>query len=198
MFRNPDPEQICALLREVKTIAVVGLSPNPARPAFRIARALQGFGYRIIPVRPKVAEVLGEQAYASLSEVPEKIDLVDVFRAAEHVGPIVDECLRLGLKRIWLQDGIVNEAAAEKAAAGGMTVVMDRCIWRDLNSLPSAPLPGEGGAQAHPVGANRALPLSPSPREGVTSHPAPSGSGAGGEGSFISAVSSGRPGGGAA
>ena len=145
MFRNPDPEQICALLREVKTIAVVGLSPNPARPAFRIARALQGFGYRIIPVRPKVAEVLGEQAYASLSEVPEKIDLVDVFRAAEHVGPIVDECLRLGLKRIWLQDGIVNEEAAEKALGGGMTVVMDRCIWRDLNSLPPAPLPGEGG-----------------------------------------------------
>ena len=135
MFRNPDPEQICALLREVKTIAVVGLSPNPARPAFRIARALQGFGYRIIPVRPMVAEVLGEQAYASLSEVPEKIDLVDVFRAAEHVGPIVDECLRLGLKRIWLQDGIVNEEAAEKATAGGMTVVMDRCIWRDYTGL---------------------------------------------------------------
>lgn len=135
MFRNPDPEQICALLREVKTIAVVGLSPTPARPAFRIARALQGFGYRIIPVRPKVAEVLGEKAYASLAEVPEKIDLVDVFRAAEHVGPIVDECLRLGLKRIWLQDGIVNEEAAEKAIGGGMTVVMDRCIWRDCTSL---------------------------------------------------------------
>ena len=135
MFRNPDPEAICALLREVKTIAVVGLSPNPARPAFRIARALQGFGYRVIPVRPKVAEVLGEKAYASLSEVPEKVDLIDVFRAAEHVGPLVDECLRLGLRRLWLQDGVVNEVAAEKAAAGGMTVVMDRCIWRDFTSL---------------------------------------------------------------
>ena len=135
MFRNPDPEAICALLREVKTIAVVGLSPNPDRPAFRIARALQGFGYRVIPVRPKVAEVLGEKAYASLSEVPEKVDLVDVFRAAEHVGPLVDECLRLGLRRLWLQDGVVNEVAAEKAAAGGMTVVMDRCIWRDFTSL---------------------------------------------------------------
>ena len=137
MFRNPDPEAICALLREVKTIAVVGLSPNPDRPAFRIARALQGFGYRIIPVRPKVDSVLGEKAYASLSEVPEKIDLVDVFRAAEHVGPLVDECLRLGLKRLWLQDGIVNEAAAAKASAAGMTVVMDRCIWRDLAHLCS-------------------------------------------------------------
>ncbi len=135
MFRNPDPEAICALLREVKTIAVVGLSPNPDRPAFRIARALQGFGYRIIPVRPKVDSVLDEKAYASLSEVPEKIDLVDVFRAAEHVGPLVDECLRLGLKRIWLQDGIVNEEAAAKAMAAGMTVVMDRCTWRDLANL---------------------------------------------------------------
>ena len=135
MFRNPDSDAICALLREVKTIAVVGLSPNPDRPAFRIARALQGFGYRIIPVRPKVEAVLGEKAYASLAEVPEKVDLVDVFRAAEHVGPLVDECLRLGLKRIWLQDGIVNEEAAAKAVAGGMTVVMDRCIWRDYARL---------------------------------------------------------------
>ena len=135
MFRNPDPAAICALLREVRTVAVVGLSPNPGRPAFRIARALQGFGYRIIPVRPKVESVLGEKAYASLSEVPDRIDLVDVFRAAEHVGPLVDECLRLGLKRLWLQDGIVNEAAAAKAAAAGMTVVMGRCIWRDLASL---------------------------------------------------------------
>ena len=135
MFRNPDPEAICALLREVKTIAVVGLSPNPERPAFRVARALQGFGYRIVPVRPKVDSVLGEKAYTSLAEVPEKIDLVDVFRAAEHVGPLVDECMRIGLKRIWLQDGIVNEAAAAKASAAGMTVVMDRCIWRDYTQL---------------------------------------------------------------
>ncbi len=135
MFRNPDSAAICALLREVKTVAVVGLSPNPERPAFRIARALQGFGYRVIPVRPKVESVLGEKAHASLAEVPERIDLVDVFRAAEHVGPIVDECLRLGIGRIWLQDGIVDEEAAAKAVAGGMTVVMDRCIWRDLANL---------------------------------------------------------------
>ncbi|MCC7270861.1 MAG: CoA-binding protein, partial [Rhodocyclaceae bacterium] len=93
------------------------------------------FGYRVIPVRPKVESVLGEKAYGSLSEVPEKIDLVDVFRAPEHVGPLVDECLRLGIRRIWLQDGVVNEEAAEKAVAGGMTVVMDRCIWRDLENL---------------------------------------------------------------
>jgi predicted CoA-binding protein len=135
MFRNPGPDQICPMLREVRTIAVVGLSPNPARPAHRIAKALQGFGYRIIPVRPKVESVLGEKAYASLSEVPERIDLVDVFRAAEHVGPIVEECLRLGLKRLWLQEGIVNEEAAARARAGGMTVVMDRCLWRDYVSF---------------------------------------------------------------
>lgn len=135
MFRNPSSAEICALLRAAKTIAVVGLSPNPARPAFRIARALQGFGYRIIPVRPKVESVLGEKAYASLAEVPEKIDLANVFRAAEHVGPIVDACLRLGIRRLWLQDGVVNEAAAERAMASGMTVVMDRCIWRDLANL---------------------------------------------------------------
>lgn len=135
MHINPDADAIRAMLREVKTIAVVGLSPNPARPAWRIARALQGFGYRVIPVRPKVAEVLGEKAYATLAEVPETIDLVDVFRAAAHVDAIVDECLRLGLKRLWLQDGVVNEAAARKAVAGGMTVVMDRCIFRDHQAL---------------------------------------------------------------
>ncbi|GJQ54089.1 MAG: CoA-binding protein [Rhodocyclaceae bacterium] len=135
MFCNPPSEEICALLREAKTIAVVGLSPNPARPAFRIAQALQRFGYRVIPVRPKVESVLGEKAYGSLSEVPEKIDLVDVFRAPEHVGPLVNECLRLGIRRIWLQDGVVNAAAADKAVAGGITVVMDRCIWRDLENL---------------------------------------------------------------
>ncbi|MBA3903011.1 MAG: CoA-binding protein [Rhodocyclaceae bacterium] len=135
MFQNPSADELRAMLREVKTIAVVGLSPNPDRPAYRIARALQGLGYRIVPVRPKVAEVLGEKAYGSLAEVPGKVDLVDVFRAAEHVGPIVDECLRLGLKRLWLQDGIVNEEAAARAQAGGMTVVMDRCIWRDHRAL---------------------------------------------------------------
>ena len=157
MFRNPDPEAICALLREVKTIAVVGLSPNPDRPAFRIARALQGFGYRVIPVRPKVESVLGEKAYASLSDVPGKIDLVDVFRSAEHVGPLVDECLRLGIERLWLQDGVVNEEAAGRAVDGGMTVVMYRCIWRDLTSLPPAPLPREGGDGCSPLRGSMSL-----------------------------------------
>lgn len=137
MFTNPTPDQIRSLLQEVKTIAVVGLSPRPERPSYRVSRGMQGFGYRIVPVRPAVAEVLGEKAYPSLSDIPHPVDLVDVFRAASEVDPIVDECIALGIKRLWLQDGVINEAAAERARAAGITVVMDRCIWRDyLDFIP--------------------------------------------------------------
>lgn len=134
MFANPDNGAICAMLMQVKTIAVVGLSPRPSRPSHRIARALKQRGYRIIPVRPLIADVLGEKAYARLDEIGEAVDLVNVFRAADQLGAIVDDCLRLGLRRLWIQEGIVNEAA-ERARAGGIDVVMDRCIWRDLNSI---------------------------------------------------------------
>jgi hypothetical protein len=96
---------------------------------------MQGHGYRIIPVRPAVSEVLGEKAYPELAAVPDAIDLVDVFRAPEFVDAIVDDCIRLGLKRLWLQEGVVNAAAARRAQAAGITVVMDRCVWRDYNSL---------------------------------------------------------------
>lgn len=135
MFRNPSPDEIRALLREVKTIAVLGLSDNPARPSYHVAQALQGFGYRIVPVRPAQTEVLGEQAYASLAAVPMVPDLVDVFRAPEHVPGIVDECIAKGVRRLWLQEGVVHEAAAEKARAAGMTVVMDRCIYKEYVAL---------------------------------------------------------------
>jgi uncharacterized protein len=138
MFANPDSEAICAMLMQVKTIAVVGLSPNPSRPSHRIGRALKQRGYRIIPVRPLVTDVLGEKAYSSLSEISERVDLVNVFRSAGQLGPIVDDCLRLGLRRLWIQEGIVNEEAAERARVGGMEVVMDRCILRDLNSIGRA------------------------------------------------------------
>jgi predicted CoA-binding protein len=131
MFENPSAQEICALLERSKNIAVVGLSPQPARPSYGVAKAMQGFGFRIIPVRPLVAEVLGEKAYASLAEVPDRIDLVDVFRAAEHVDAVVDECIALNVPAIWIQQGIVNEPAALRARAAGMTVVMDRCIYRD-------------------------------------------------------------------
>ena len=96
---------------------------------------MQRFGYRIIPVRPAVEEVLGEKAWPDLYALPEKPDLVNVFRAPEHVGPIVDACIALGIKAIWLQDGVINDAAANKALAAGMTVVMDRCIYRDYLQL---------------------------------------------------------------
>ena len=137
MSANPTPDQLRSLLREVKTIAVVGLSPRAERPSYRVSRAMQGFGYRIVPVRPAVTEVLGEKAYARLSDIPFPVDLVDVFRNADEVGPIVDECIALGVKRLWLQDGVVNEEAAKKARAAGITVVMDRCVWRDyLDFIP--------------------------------------------------------------
>ena len=135
MPANPTPDQIRSLLREVKTIAVVGLSPRAERPSYRVSRAMQGFGYRIVPVRPAVTEVLGEKAYARLSDIPFPVDLVDVFRNADEVGPIVDECIALGVKRLWLQDGVVNEEAAERARAAGITVVMDRCVWRDYRDF---------------------------------------------------------------
>src|SRR5574340_5919 len=135
MHGNPDSGQIRQLLREVKTIAVVGLSPKPVRPSHRVARSMQGFGYRIVPVRPAVDEILGERVYASLADIPFKVDLVDVFRAPEHVDEIVDDCLRLGLARLWLQDGVVAEAAAARARAAGMTVVSARCVLRDYTTL---------------------------------------------------------------
>lgn len=134
-FANPSDQEIRALLQRVQTIAVVGLSPKPGRPSYTVSKAMQGFGYRIIPVRPALASVLGERAYASLAEVPERIDLVNVFRAAEHIPAVVEECLALHLPAIWIQEGIVHEAAADKARAAGMTVVMDRCIYKDYVAL---------------------------------------------------------------
>jgi predicted CoA-binding protein len=134
-FENPSAAARRELLTKTRTIAVVGLSPRQERPSHGVAKALQGFGYRIIPVRPGLDAVLGEKAYASLSEVPEKIDLVDVFRAAGQVDAVVDECLALGIPAIWIQEGIVNEAAAERARAAGMVVVMDRCIYKDYLAL---------------------------------------------------------------
>ena len=134
-FANPDDANLRTLLDHVRTIAVVGLSPQPARPSYRVAQAMQRYGYRIVPVRPLVDTVLGEKAYASLADIPFAVDLVDVFRAAEHVPAIVDQCLALHLPAIWIQEGIVHDAAARKAQAGGMTVVMDRCLLKDYVRL---------------------------------------------------------------
>ena len=137
-FANPDDAALHALLDRARTIAVVGLSPQPARPSFRVAQAMQRYGYRIVPVRPLVDEVLGEKAYASLADIPFQVDLVDVFRAAEHLPAIVEQCLALHLPTIWIQEGIVHEDAAQRARAGGMTAVMDRCILKEYVRLKTA------------------------------------------------------------
>lgn len=134
-FSNPSDDTLRDLLLRVKTIAVVGLSPKPGRPSFGVSQALQRWGYRIVPVRPAVDEVLGEKAYPSLADIPFPVDLVDVFRAAEHIPGVVDECLAIGAPAVWIQEGIVHEAAAEKARAAGLTVVMDRCIYKDYLRL---------------------------------------------------------------
>jgi hypothetical protein len=130
-FCNPPLDEICARLRGVRTVAVVGLSPQPNRPSHHVAQELQRFGYRIVPVRPALDEVLGERAYADLHAVPGPVDLVDVFRAPEYVDEIVDACIALKVPALWLQDDVVNEAAALRAQAAGIWVVMDRCIYRD-------------------------------------------------------------------
>lgn len=137
-FQNPPPSEIKALLQRVKTIAVVGLSPKPDRPSFVVARAMQRFGYRIIPVRPATSEILGETCYATLADVPDPIDLVNVFRAAEHLPALVDACIGLKTPALWIQEDIIHDAAAEKARAAGMSVVMDRCIYKDYVGLMTA------------------------------------------------------------
>lgn len=134
-FSNPDDASLRALLGRIRTIAVVGLSPRPARPSYRVAQAMQRYGFRIVPVRPLVDSVLGEKAYASLAEIPFKVDLVDVFRAAEHLPAIVEQCLALHLPSIWIQEGIVADAAAHRAQTGSMTVVMDRCLLKEYVRL---------------------------------------------------------------
>jgi predicted CoA-binding protein len=118
-------ELIDELLRDSKTIAVVGLSDNPSRDSHRVSSYLQSQGYRIIPVNPTIDEVLGEKSYPDLTSVPEPIDLVDIFRRSELVPPVVDEAIELGVKYIWMQDGVINPEAAAKAAAAGIPVVLD-------------------------------------------------------------------------
>ncbi len=128
-----EPETICEMLGEPdaqgsRTIAVVGLSDNPARASYGVSAYMQSHGYRILPVNPTVESVLGEKSYASLKELPLKPDVVNVFRLSRYIPAIVDEMLELGLTHLWVQIGIINLEAAAKAEAGGIRVVMDRCI----------------------------------------------------------------------
>ena len=120
---------------DLKTIAVVGLSPKPGRPSNNVATYLQSVGYKIIPVNPGHAEILGEKCYPDLKSIPNPVEVVDVFRRPEHVEPIVDQALTIGVKAVWLQDGVVNQAAAQKAEDAGLLVVMDDCMLRQHQAL---------------------------------------------------------------
>jgi predicted CoA-binding protein len=127
---RPVTDVAAKILASAKTIAVVGLSPDPRRPSHEVARYLQRVGYRIIPVNPNVAEVLGEPAYPGLRQLPDPVDVVEVFRRSEFVGPIVDDAIAIKASAVWLQDGVVDEEAAVRARAAGLDVVMDDCMMR--------------------------------------------------------------------
>lgn len=127
-----DDAGIAELLATAKTIAVVGLSSKPSRPSFGVAQILQTSGYRIIPVNPGESQILGEKCYVTLEEIPEKIDIVDVFRRPEFVAEVVDAAIRIGARAIWMQEGVVDERSAERARRAGIFVVMDRCIAKDV------------------------------------------------------------------
>lgn len=141
MFVNPPAEAIAQLLRATRIIAVVGLSADHTRPSHAVARALQRFGYRIIPVNPAEESILGEPAVARLDQLPEvlavdeRVDIVDVFRRPGHIAGIVEDCVRLELPALWLQEGVIDQAAAERAVQAGVFTVMDRCIFKDRAAL---------------------------------------------------------------
>jgi uncharacterized protein len=131
MASLPQSDAIAELLKRSKTIAVVGLSDNPLRPSHGVSAYMQSHGYKIIPVNPRVKESLGEKAYRSLLDVPEKIDLVNIFRRPEFVEEIVDQAIQLKVPTIWMQEDVIHERAAETARRAGIFVVMDRCILKE-------------------------------------------------------------------
>lgn len=145
-FQNPSPAEIKAFLQRVKTVAVLGLSPDPDRPSYSVAMYLRNHGYHVVPVRPSVDEVLGEKAYARLADIPFAVDAVDCFRKSALVGAHVDEAIALGVASVWMQEGVVDEAAAARARAAGLFVVMDRCMLKEHRKagLASRPPPARG------------------------------------------------------
>jgi len=131
MSSQAQQDDALAILKDARTVAVVGLSPDPSRPSHVVASYLKRQGYRVIPVNPTVSEVLGERSYPDLRSVPEPVDVVDVFRRPEHVPAIVEEAIAIGAKAVWLQEGVVHEEAAQRARQAGLRVVMDRCMLKE-------------------------------------------------------------------
>jgi predicted CoA-binding protein len=130
-------QEIKDILRNVKTIAVIGISPKEDRPSYIVASYLKSKGYRVIPVRPDGEEILGEKVYHRLSEIPKEIsvDVVDIFRKSEEVPPIVEEAIQHGIKVVWMQEGVIHKEAGEKAEKAGSKVIMDRCIKKEYQRL---------------------------------------------------------------
>jgi predicted CoA-binding protein len=127
----PAGDPVSQILQNSRVIAVVGLSNRQHRPSYGVARYLQSAGYRIIPVNPTETEVLGEKAYARLEDVPEHVDIVDIFRRPEFVPEIVESAIRIGARAVWMQEGVIHSEAAERARAAGLCVVMDKCILKE-------------------------------------------------------------------
>ena len=131
MASRPETDPIRDLLQRAKTIAVVGLSDSPMRPSYGVSAYMQSHGYRIIPVNPSISEALGEKSYSSLREVPEKIDIVNIFRRPEYVEEIVDQAIELKVPAVWMQEEVIHQKAAQKAEKAGIFVVMDLCILKE-------------------------------------------------------------------
>ncbi len=144
-MRVNDPEAIRRILRQARTIAIVGLSSKPTRPSYGVAQYLQAHGYRIIPINPNEVEVLGERAYARLSDILERVDVVTIFRRSDAVLPIVEEAIRIGAWAVWMQEGVVHEEAARRAGDAGILVIMNRCMLKEHRKL----------AMAHPEDVTR-------------------------------------------
>ena len=128
-MNNSDIDRI---LTRYRTVAIVGASSDPERPSYRVADFLKKEGYRIIPVTPKGGEILGEKVYPNLSSIPVPIEVVDIFRRSEEIPPVVEEAIAIGAKAVWMQEGLINEEAAERARKAGLIVVMDRCMRKEL------------------------------------------------------------------
>jgi uncharacterized protein len=134
-FQNPSAAEIEALLQRIRAVAVVGLSPDPDRPSYSVAMYLQSAGYRIVPVRPGAGEILGERAYPRLSDIPFAVDAVNIFRKSSQAGAHVDEAVALGVSAVWMQEGVVDEAAALRAREAGLFVAMDRCMLKEHRKI---------------------------------------------------------------